>query len=172
MEISKIQVIKTRTLKYKFWKSDFWFTRTHILRADMLSIEQRRRFSMCHFKEIDFWLKIIFVWHKGVLKWSENWPKMIPNAPLPPSPSPTSAKVSCQGANKLEKNALLMIFYHFYEISQKNTQPGGLKRDPREKHKRRFPERIPKRGNPTMTTSTITTSRKGDPQHYVEGING
>ena len=27
----------------------------------------------------------------------------------------------------------------------------------------------PKRGNPTMTTSTDTDRRKGDPQHYVEG---
>ena len=26
----------------------------------------------------------------------------------------------------------------------------------------------PKRGNPTMTTSTITARRKGDPQDYVE----
>ena len=29
----------------------------------------------------------------------------------------------------------------------------------------------PKRGKPTMTKSTITAKRKGDPQHYVEGKN-
>ena len=28
----------------------------------------------------------------------------------------------------------------------------------------------PKRGNPTMTTTTVTARRKGDPQHYVEVI--
>ena len=27
------------------------------------------------------------------------------------------------------------------------------------------------RENPTMTTSTVTARTKGDPQHYVEGIN-
>ena len=27
----------------------------------------------------------------------------------------------------------------------------------------------PKRVNPTMTTNTVTATRKGDPQHYVEG---
>ena len=27
----------------------------------------------------------------------------------------------------------------------------------------------PKRGNSTMTTSTVTARRKRDPQHYVEG---
>ena len=27
----------------------------------------------------------------------------------------------------------------------------------------------PKGGNPTMTTSTVTVRRKGDPQHSVEG---
>ena len=29
--------------------------------------------------------------------------------------------------------------------------------------------RGPKRGNPSMTTSTVTARRKGDPQHKVEG---
>ena len=28
-----------------------------------------------------------------------------------------------------------------------------------------------KRGNPTMTKSAVTTRRKGDAQHYVEGKN-
>ena len=41
-------------------------------------------------------------------------------------------------------------------------------RGPREKIDRRFPEGGSKRGNPTMTTSTITVRTKGDPQHYVE----
>ena len=31
-----------------------------------------------------------------------------------------------------------------------------------------FSRGAPKRGNPTMTTSTVTARRKGDPQHYVE----
>ena len=35
---------------------------------------------------------------------------MVQNGP-PQSPSPASANVSCQGANKLEKNKCLMIFY-------------------------------------------------------------
>ena len=28
----------------------------------------------------------------------------------------------------------------------------------------------PKRGNPTMTTSTVAAKEKGDPQHYVGGM--
>ena len=33
-----------------------------------------------------------------------------------------------------------MIFYDFYEKSKEITRPGGLKRGPREKYNRRFPE--------------------------------
>ena len=32
-----------------------------------------------------------------------------------------------------------------------------------------FPEGVQQKGNPTMTTSTVTARRKGDPQHSVEG---
>ena len=35
----------------------------------------------------------------------------------------------------------------------------------------RFPRGVPKRGNPTMTTSTVKARRKRNPQHYVEGMN-
>ena len=35
----------------------------------------------------------------------------------------------------------------------------------------RFPTGGPKRGNPTMTTSTVTARRREDPQHFVEAIN-
>ena len=34
-----------------------------------------------------------------------------------------------------------------------------------------FSRGVQKRGNPTMTKSTIMARRKGDPQHYVEGNN-
>ena len=44
-----------------------------------------------------------------------------------------------------------------------------MKRGPREKNKRRFPEGHPNRGNPTMTTSTVTAMRKRDTKHYAEG---
>ena len=33
-----------------------------------------------------------------------------------------------------------------------------------------FSQGGPKRGNPTMTTSTVTARTKGTPQHYVEEI--
>ena len=48
----------------------------------------------------------------------------------------------------------------------------GLKRGPQLKNtkkirklQRPFSRGGPKRGNPTMTTSTVTARRKGDPQH-------
>ena len=65
---------------------------------------------MCHSKEIAFQLKTSFA-GRGVL----NGPKMDSNDPPPPSPIQASAKVSCQGANKLEKLTFLMIFYYFYK---------------------------------------------------------
>ena len=39
----------------------------------------------------------------------------------PPCPSPASAKVSCQGANKLEQNKCLMNFYDFMRRKNKET---------------------------------------------------
>ena len=56
------------------------------------------------------------------------------------------------------------------EKGKKNTLPGGLKRVPREKKQRRFPEGVQLKGDPTITTSTLPARRKGDPQHYVQGI--
>ena len=35
----------------------------------------------------------------------------------------------------------------------------------------RFPDGVKKRENPTMTTSTITVRRKGDPQHMLRKKN-
>ena len=40
------------------------------------------------------------------------------------------------------------------------------------KVQQQFSRRGPKRGNATMTTSTIMAWRKGDPQRYVEGEKG
>ena len=69
-----------------------------------------------------------------------------------------------------------MIFYDLYCRSQKESLPGSLKRGPQQKRtkqvqklQRPFSRGGPKRGNPIMTTSTVTARRKGDPQHYVEG---
>ena len=71
---------------------------------------------MCNFKEIYFWLKNRFVWHRG----SYNGPTMLLNCPLnspewspPPSPSPASAKVSCQGATKI-RNTRFQTYIYIY----------------------------------------------------------
>ena len=37
-----------------------------------------------------------------------------------------------------------MIFYDFYKNVLKSILPGGLKRGPREKYNRRFPEEVQK----------------------------
>ena len=81
---------------------------------------------MFHFKELHFGLKNIFVWYMGVLKWIPNGLKIIlkcfqmaPNG-LPPSPSAESAKVSCQGANKLRNIFVLRMLYHFLHFSLKD----------------------------------------------------
>ena len=54
---------------------------------------------------------------------------MVPNGP-PPSQSPALAKVSCQAANKLEKNICLMVFYEeiqnfhlCWKMMLKNDEP-------------------------------------------------
>ena len=67
----------------------------------------------------------------------------VDQGPPSPSPFPASAKVSCQGANKLEQNMLLLISYDFYENLPKNL-PRGLKRAQHENHTRRFPEGVKK----------------------------
>ena len=46
---------------------------------------------------------------------------------------------------------------------------GVLKKN-HENYRQPFSRGGPKRGNPTMVTSTITARRKGDPQRYVTGI--
>ena len=64
----------------------------------------------------------------------------------PPSPSPASAKVSCQGGNKLEK----LYFYDFYIKNRKKTTRGlkkGFSAKKWEKYKNyssRFPEGVQK----------------------------
>ena len=51
----------------------------------------------------------------------------------------------------------------------KKYPAGGLRKESARKVYPPFSRGGPKRGNPTMTTSTTTARRKGDPQHYVEG---
>ena len=73
--------------------------------------------------------------------------KLVLNGPKwsPPHPRPwRQQKSPARGGNKLEKNTFLMTFYDFYEKSQNNILPGGLKRDPREKYNRRFPAGVQK----------------------------
>ena len=81
-------------------------------------------FYKIHYNFLYIWTYFeIYVEIKFQLKKNEHFcsysdgPKMFP--PPLPSPSPVSAKVSCQGAIKLEKNTLLMIFYGFHEKIEK-----------------------------------------------------
>ena len=56
-----------------------------------------------------------------------------------------------------------MIFHDFYETLYKNSLPGGLKGVSTKKTRkiqRPFSRGSPKRGNPKMTTSTVTAKRK------------
>ena len=62
-----------------------------------------------------------------ILKWFYNCVNMVPNGPFPPSPSPASAKVSCQGSKNIKKIIFLMIFYDFYWKIKKHLLPGGVK---------------------------------------------
>ena len=59
-----------------------------------------------------------------------------------------------EGIGKMEKHVFQVLSKVFFFNASATTAvfPGG-----------------PRRGNPTMTTSTITARRKVDPQHYVEG---
>ena len=61
---------------------------------------------------------------------------------------------------------------------QRKNLPGSLKRGPYETSQKkvgkqyeyysgRFPKGVQQKGNPTMTTSTVTAMRKGDPQHML-----
>ena len=124
--------------------------------------------------------KIYMVWRFSIF-WNyrnskkQKCTKMVLNG-FPPSLSPASAKVSCQGANKLEK-IHCWWFSIISENCQKQSLSGGLKKGSLAKKYEKNTKTIaavflrgPKRGNPTMTTSTVTARRKGDPQHYVEGF--
>ena len=73
------------------------------------------------------------------------------------------------GVSKLiRNNFVFMISLIFMEESE--TSPArGLKKGSSRKLQQPFSRGGSKRGDPTMTTSTITASWKGDPQHYVEG---
>ena len=86
----------------------------------------------------------------------------------PPSPSPASAEVSCHGANKLEKQIVRWFLMICMKKVKKNPARGLKKWSPR-KRSPPFTRGGSKNGNPTMTSSTATAKRKGDPQHDVEG---
>ena len=58
----------------------------------------------------------------------------------------------------------------FMQKSTKTKTARGLKKGVRANSITAVFSRGPKRGNPTVTTSTITARRNVDPQHYVEGI--
>ena len=58
-----------------------------------------------------------------------------------------------------------MIFYDLYKKQRNTTR--GLEKGSVAK----FSRGGPTKGNPTMTTSAVTAKRKGDPQHYVEGMS-
>ena len=92
-------------------------------------------------------------------------------------------KTSATRQLKIEQT-LLMIFYDLYEKPRKlisreakqikkymcNDFPSFLLKGTQQKLTTAdVSPRGPKRGNSTMTTSTIRARRKGDPQHYVEG---
>ena len=67
---------------------------------------------------------------------------MVPNGPpTSPSPSPASAKVSCQGATQIGKKHMFDDFYDLYE-KKNSTLPWDFKRGPRESYNRRFPEGV------------------------------
>ena len=99
------------------------------------------------------------------VKWIQIGRTIDPNGP-PPSPSPTSSNVSCQGTNKLEQKIVVgEIFYDFDEKHQINTVPGGLKRGPREKYNRRFPEGCKQRKSNNDDKHDHGPARiKGDPR--------
>ena len=92
--------------------------------------------------------------------------------PFPPSPSPALAKVSCQGGKQIRNKYIFDVFHSFYgKQKQKKGPVRRLKKGQRKKRKARilhwpFSWGGPKRGFPTMTTSTVT--RQGGPQQYGE----
>ena len=95
-----------------------------------------------------------------------TWSQMVPS----PHPHPRRQQKSpARGQKELETHTCLITFYDLYERSRKSTLPGGLnKKGSARKLHPPFSRGSPERGNPTMTTSTITAKRKGNPQHYVE----
>ena len=96
---------------------------------------------------------------------------MVPNVPLPPIPIPGVSKSILPGAIKSEKTIELMIFSDFYKNKIYFVRYCLMSQEVLTKTIVAVFRRVPKRGNPTMTTSTIGARRKGDPQHYVEEQN-
>ena len=94
--------------------------------ADIVLFEWRRKSEYVLFQGF-FWLKGKLLLHsRMILKLSLNgskWSQMVSNGP-PPIPIPASAKVSCEGANELEKNTLLMMFYHLYKKDEESLLSG------------------------------------------------
>ena len=104
-----------------------------------------------------------FLWILWIIKkliqivyWVKDGTNVGPYCPHPPIPIPGVSKSLLPGVKQIRKT------HTFDDVlwclwKSKKKLPGGLKRGPWLK------------GNPTVTTSTVTTRRKGDPQHYVEG---
>ena len=92
--------------------------------------------------------------------------------PQPPLPHPRRQQKSPargkQNWKKLETNVWWFSMILFLK-SPNNTVQGGLKISLKLNYSGRFPKGGLKKGNPTMTTSTVTAKRKWDLQHYVEG---
>ena len=60
---------------------------------------------------------------------------------LPPHPhSQRQQKSRARGQTKIGKRHMLDNFYHFYERSQQQKLPAGLKRCPHKNYSGRFPE--------------------------------
>ena len=89
---------------------------------------------------------------------------MVPNGPSPHPHPWHQQKSPAGGANKLEKNTFVMVSYNFHRKIKKIPCQGSAR-----KLHPPFSREDPKRGNPTMTPSTISARRKGDRQYHVEG---
>ena len=86
---------------------------------------------------------------------------------FPPHPYPRRQQKSPARGQENRKTHFWLFPWFLWKI-KKHPARGIKKGSPRKKTPP-FSRGGPKRGNPTMTTSTITARRKGDPQHYVEG---
>ena len=107
MQVRYFVIFKNHFLKMDQSKTCFCYLQSKF-GAGMVFIEQRRRSQYVSFQENQFSVEKHNCWAYGGPKmnpkWTYNYLKMNQNGPTwsPPSPSPASTKVSCQGANKLE----------------------------------------------------------------------